>query len=409
MMNEKDIALGKHIPSIRFEGFSGEWKEKELTDEVVFFTGLTYSPNDVIKDAGTFVLRSSNVKGGEIVAADNVYVTSKVVNSENVKVGDIIVVVRNGSRSLIGKHAQVKQEMDKTVIGAFMTGIHTEQSSFINALLDTNKFTKEIEKNLGATINQITTGAFKKMQFWFSPPQEQTKIGNYFQQLDTLITQHQQKHDKLLNIKKSLLEKMFPKQGEAVPEIRFKGFSGEWEENELYEVTESYSGGTPQVGNRDFYQGEIPFIRSAEINSNTTELFISDLGLRKSSAKLVSVGCILYALYGATSGEVGRSKIDGAINQAILAIIPDKMFSQEFIMQWLRKNKSKIISTYLQGGQGNLSGAIVKSLVLNHPQYEEQTKIGNLFKHLDTLLSQHQTQLKKLKNIKQACLEKMFV
>ena len=135
------------VPQIRFKGFSGEWKESELGKKVEFFTGLTYSPHNVIKDNGTLVLRSSNVKDGQIVDADNVYVNSNVVNCSNVLKGDIAVVVRNGSRSLIGKHAQIQKEMNNTVIGAFMTGIRSEQPSFINALLDSPKFYKEIQKN----------------------------------------------------------------------------------------------------------------------------------------------------------------------------------------------------------------------------------------------------------------------
>lgn len=200
---------GADVPEIRFKGFEGAWDEKALGDEVDFFTGLTYSPTNVIKDGGTFVLRSSNVKNGELVDADNVFVDSEIVNSENVRVGDIIVVVRNGSRSLIGKHAQVKKEMNNTVIGAFMTGIHSKHSAFINSLLDTAIFNKEIEKNLGATINQITNGAFKKMLFMFPTPDEQKIIGSYFQNLDKLITLHQSELNKLNNLKKACLEKMF--------------------------------------------------------------------------------------------------------------------------------------------------------------------------------------------------------
>ena len=150
------------------------------------------------------------------------------------------------------------------------------------------------------------------------------------------------------------------KEKKNIPEIRFEGFVGEWEIRKLEEISDSYSGGTPSVGISEFYNGFIPFIRSAEINKNSTELYITELGLLNSSAKLVDVGNILYALYGATSGEVGRSQVKGAINQAILAIIPKNGFDAEFIMQYLRKKKKEIISTYLQGGQGNLSGAIVK-------------------------------------------------
>lgn len=101
------------------------------------------------------------------------------------------------------------------------------------------------------------------------------------------------------------------------PEIRFKGFSDKWKKYKLGEVTTSYSGGTPAVGITEYYNGRIPFIRSAEVNRNYTELFITQKGLDNSSAKLVSKGDILYALYGATSGEVGRARLNGAINQAI--------------------------------------------------------------------------------------------
>lgn len=171
------------------------WEQRKLEDIVTFFSGLTYSPNDV-RTEGTLVLRSSNVKNGEIVDADNVYVDPSVVNSENVQAGDIVVVVRNGSRALIGKHAEIKGFRPNTVIGAFMTGIRTEHSSFVNALLNTPLFDKEIEMNMGATINQITGYMFSKMSFLVPTPEEQDTIGNFFRQLDNLITLHQREQGK---------------------------------------------------------------------------------------------------------------------------------------------------------------------------------------------------------------------
>lgn len=168
---------------------------------------MTYTPDDV-QDTGTLVLRSSNVKNGEIVDADNVYVSDKVVISENVQKGDIIVVVRNGSRALIGKHAQIKAFMPNTVIGAFMTGLRSEQSSFVNALLDTSAFEKEIAKNMGATINQITGYMFSKMEFMIPSEKEQQKIGDYFTNLDHLITLHQCKCFHIQNVLKFIRVKI---------------------------------------------------------------------------------------------------------------------------------------------------------------------------------------------------------
>lgn len=181
---------GSNVPEIRFKGFTEAWEQRKLTEFVEFFSGLTYTPNDVQKN-GTLVLRSSNVSNGEVVDADNIYVNPQVVNSENVKVGDIVVVVRNGSRSLIGKHAQIKAFMPNTVIGAFMTGIRSECPEFTNALLNTSRFEEEIEMNMGATINQITGYMFSKMEFKVPCLDEQKKIGEYFEKLDNLITLHQ--------------------------------------------------------------------------------------------------------------------------------------------------------------------------------------------------------------------------
>lgn len=199
---------GAKVPEIRFDGFTYDWEQRKFPEFVSFFNGLTYRPDDV-EETGTLVLRSSNVKDGEIVDADNVYVNDKVAISEKVQEGDIIVVVRNGSRALIGKHAQIKASMPNTVIGAFMSGMRSKHSSFVNALLDTSAFKNEIAKNMGATINQITGYMFSKMEFMIPSGEEQQKIGEYFANLDHLITLHQRKCDELKKMKKYMLQNMF--------------------------------------------------------------------------------------------------------------------------------------------------------------------------------------------------------
>ena len=147
-----------------------------------------------------------------------------------------------------------------------------------------------------------------------------------------------------------------------------------WEQRKVCNITTSYSGGTPKSGYTEYYDGDIPFIRSGEIYSDKTELFITELGMKNSSAKMVHEGDILYALYGATSGEVSRAKLDGAINQAILAIVPNDDINANFLVEWFRKEKDKITDTYLQGGQGNLSRPPHHSSparVRKSPKYQE--------------------------------------
>ena len=194
----------------------------------------------------------------------------------------------------------------------------------------------------------------------------------------------------------------------AKPIIRFKGYQDDWEQRKVYNITTSYSGGTPKSGYTEYYDGDIPFIRSGEIYSDKTELFITELGMKNSSAKMVHEGDILYALYGATSGEVSRAKLDGAINQAILAIVPNDDINANFLVEWFRKEKDKITDTYLQGGQGNLSAQIIKELEVTIPSYDEQNKIGLYFEQLNTLITLHQRKCDETKKLKKYMLQKMF-
>ena len=192
------------------------------------------------------------------------------------------------------------------------------------------------------------------------------------------------------------------------PKIRFKGYTDDWEQRKVSEITSSYSGGTPKAGTAEYYDGDIPFIRSGEIYADTTDLFITEDGLNSSSAKMIHMGDILYALYGATSGEVSRARLDGAINQAILAIIPNDGVNADFLVEWFRKEKAQITDKYLQGGQGNLSAQIIKDLEVTIPTREEQNKIGEYFSKLNHLITLHQRKYEQTKLLKKYMLQKMF-
>ena len=195
----------------------------------------------------------------------------------------------------------------------------------------------------------------------------------------------------------------------GVPAIRFCGFTNDWEERKVSDITTSYSGGTPQAGNSEYYNGDVPFIRSGEIYGDHTELFITQKGMDNSSARMVSKGDILYALYGATSsGEVSRAGLDGAINQAILAIIPNEKYNADFLVEWFRKEKINIINKYLQGGRGNLSAQIIKNLEIVLPSFEEQDKIGDFFTEINYLITLHQRKSDQLKNVYKFILSLFF-
>ena len=191
-----------------------------------------------------------------------------------------------------------------------------------------------------------------------------------------------------------------------VPNLRFKEFQGEWEKCKLSEICTFFSGGTPSSSNKDFYGGNIAFIRSGELHADSTELFITQAGFDSSSAKMVEVGDLLLAMYGATSGDIAVSKIKGAINQAILCIRTKQ--NKKFIESVWNKHVSKNLRKYLQGGQGNLSADIVKGISFFFPTLKEQEKIANLVSLLDERIATQNKIIEDLKKLKSAISKKLL-
>ena len=398
-------------PQIRFAKFKDTWEQRKLPEFVSFFNGLTYTPDDV-QETGTLVLRSSNVKNGEIVDADNVYVSDKVATSENVQEGDIIVVVRNGSRALIGKHAQIKASMPNTVIGAFMSGIRSEYSSFVNALLDTSAFENEVAKNMGATINQITGYMFSKMEFMIPSEEEQQKIGEYFSNLDNLITLHQRKYDKLTKVKKSMLEKMFPKNGTNVPEIRFKGFTDAWEQRKLGNVLVSLQNNTlsrADLSNesgvaKNVHYGDvlIKFGEVLDVSKEQFPMILDESVLTKYKASFLQNGDVIVADT-AEDSTVGKcSEIAGLNDEIVLSGLhtipyrPVENFASGYLGYYL--NSDTYHNQLLPLMQGIKVTSISKSAMQDtdifYPKsIEEQGKISNYLQALDHLITLHQRKL----------------
>ena len=396
-MAKIDDSVKKKVPELRFPGFTDDWEERKLTDVTYSYSGLTYSPTDV-QDKGTFVLRSSNVKNDQLIDADNVYVNPDVVNSNNVKVGDVIVVVRNGSRSLIGKHAIVTKEMPHTVIGAFMSAFRGENGDYINALLSTNNFQKEVHKSLGATINQITGKDFSMMNFLTPKLEEQNKIGSFFKQLDNTIALHQRKLDLLKEQKKGYLQKMFPKNGAKVPELRFAGFADDWEERKLGEISKTtigefviktkqsdespypvYNGGRSYTGKYDEYNNDGPKIVI--------------------SARGANAGFVNYVSGRYWAGNSCYS----------VSVTKEDEFSIGYLYQFIKYNQV-LFTAYQQAANiPSVSKSDVEKFSIKYPTVLEQKKIESFFKQLDNTITLHQFKLDLLKEQKKGFLQKMFV
>ena len=237
---------------------------------------------------------------------------------------------------------------------------------------------------------------------------EQQKIADCLSSIDELIDAENRKLKALEKYKKGLMQKLFPAEGKTLPEWRFPEFQGcgEWKFKSIGKACKMFSGGTPDTSKKEFYGGTIPFIRSAEINKSSTELFITEEGFKNSSAKMVKKGDILIALYGANSGEVALSKIDGAINQAILCLRHET--NNVFVYHYFTHMKNWIISKYIQGGQGNLSGQIIKSVNLYFPKAEEQQKIADFLSEIVTMITGQSNKVEQLKAHKKGLMQGLF-
>lgn len=393
----------KKAPTIRFRGFTDDWEQRKLGD-----FGAVAMCKRIFKDQTSEKGDIPFYKIGTFGGVPDAYIPRELFNEYKQmypypEKGDILISASGSIGRTVEYTGEDAYFQDSNIVWL------RHDKSIVNLFL---KYLYEVIQWAGiegSTIKRLYNDNILTTEVMIPSVQEQEKIGAYLDSIDHLITLHQCKLDQLKKLKKYFLQNMFPAKGEKVPRIRFKGFTGDWEQRKLGDIIDSYSGGTPSVGNTAYYGGNIPFIRSAEIDNESTELFLTEDGLSNSSAKMVSKGDILYALYGATSGEVGIAKLDGAINQAILAILPHEGYDAQFIMQRLKRSKASIISTYLQGGQGNLSGTIVKNLIINTPSYVEQVRIGEYFFDLDNLIALHQCKLNQLLTMKKFMLQNLFI
>ena len=243
---------------------------------------------------------------------------------------------------------------------------------------------------------------------------EQEKIGQYFANFDRLITLHQRKYEKLHNIKKSMLEKMFPKNGSNVPEIRFKGFTEAWEQRKLGDIADIVGGGTPSTGNQSYWDGDIDWYAPAEIAdqiyANSSQKKITGLGYENSSAKMLPPGTVLFT----SRAGIGKTAIltrKGCTNQGFQSIVPHRGELDSYFI-FSRTEELKRYGELVGAGSTfvEVSGKQMAVMeLMMPPTMREQQTIGGFFQQLDNLITLHQRELEKLQNIKKSMLEKMFV
>lgn len=403
-------------PKLRFKDKNGnaypEWEENLLGDIGELRNGI--AKGSEFFGHGHKFINLQDVFGKDCLYNDDydlVETSDKERQLNDLKKGDVIFVRSSVKPSGVGLPSVVMEDLKDTVFSGFLIRFR-EHKLCLNLLYKrycfiVDSFRREVLKRSSSSANtNINQDNLANIKLKIPCLEEQEKIAFFLSKVDELINECEGEVKDLREQKKGLMQKIFSQQ------IRFKDSNNnhypEWEEKKIGEVCKTFSGGTPSITNNSYYNGDIPFIKSGEIHSCKTEMTITEAGLKNSSAKLVNKGDLLFALYGATSGEVDISQINGAINQAILCIRSDEL-NLIFLKNLLSFNKDEILCKYLQGGQGNLSAEIVKSLHFKFPCKEEQEKIAKVLSKMDELIEEKKVLLSDWQQFKKGLLQQMFV
>ena len=411
-------------PQIRFAKFKDTWEQRKL-GEMMEVTSVKRIHQSDWTDSGVRFLRARDIvaESKKENVSEPLFISQEKYDeysavSGKVKKGDLLVtgvgtigvpMLINSEEPLYFKDGNIIWFKNENVIdGRFF------YYSFNG--LNIQKFIKE-SAGLG-TVGTYTIENGKKTPINLPPKKdEQAKIGEYFFNLDHLITLHQRKYDKLTKVKKSMLEKMFPKNGANVPEIRFKGFTDAWEQRKLGELSSSFEYGLNAAAKE--YDGENKYIRITDIDDDSREFKQEDItspdtDLSSAENYRLSEGDILFARTGASVGKSYIYKVsDGLVYYAGFLIRARIMseYNAEFVFQnTLTYEYEKFIKvTSMRSGQPGVNAQEYSKYQIMVPSKPEQDKISDCFRSLDNLITLHQRKLEKLKILKKACLEKMFV
>ncbi|OOX41518.1 hypothetical protein BJL83_03635 [Vibrio parahaemolyticus] len=403
------MSIEKNVPEIRFEGFKGQWSEFSLGElgSVATNKRIFMHQTSSIGEVPFFKIGTFGKEPQLFISLDLFEDYKKRFPFPNK--GDLLFSVIGSIGRVVEYTGENQYFQDSNIVWLKHDG------TIVNSFLKQFYSIVEWSGLEGSTIKHLYNRNILETKIKMPSPKEQTQIGNYFQKLDILINQHQQKHDKLSNIKKAMLEKMFPKQGETIPEIRFKGFSGEWEEVTLGEYARFTKG--QGYSKSDLSESGTPIILYGRLYTNyQTVISQVDTFVIEKAKSLKSVGNeVIVPASGESSEDIARASAvceSGVILGGDLNIIyPNDKINPVFLALVISNGyPQKELASKAQGKSVvHIRNSDLDALLFTIPKKEEQTVIGNYFQKLDTLINQHQQQITKLNNIKHACLSKMFV
>ena len=410
-------------PALRFKGFTDPWEQRKLGEIGVFSKGVGYSKNDLceegtpiilygrlytkyetcIFDVDTFVKEKAGSvysKGGEVI------VPASGETAEDISIASVVVkpgILLGGDLNIVSPTA----EYDSAFLALTISSGATHK--YLSSLAQ------------GKSVVHLHNSDIQSVSAKFPTKREQEKIHLIFGKIDTLITLHQRKYEKLVNIKKSMLDKMFPQNGASVPEIRFKGFTDPWEQRKLGDISEIKTGPFGSTLHADDYVSDgIPIITTEHFKTGSLPIDkcglpqVSENDFSRLSAYILNAGDIVFSRVGSVdiNALITPFQSTWLFSGRVLRVRPQNKNSSQFLHTLLETEdvKNDIRTRAVGQTMPSINTEILKTTPLRLPESTlEQEQLGKYFLNLDTLITLHQRKLEKLQNIKKSCLEKMFV
>ena len=410
------------MPEVRFDGFTEDWKQSKVGEFYFFKNGLNKGKE--FFGSGTPIVNFTDVFHNRDICFSKlkgrVQLNENEIKNYEVKKGDIFFTRTSETIEEIGYPSVMTDQPSDTVFSGFVLrgrAINEDplEINFKRYVFFTEKFREEMKKKSSMTTRALTSGtAIKEMEFCYpKSKEEQERIGNFLKYLDNTIALHQQELTTLQKTKQGFLQKMFPKEGESVPQVRFPGFVGEWEELKLNTVFKDFI--VPMRDKPKEFSGSIPWTRIEDIegrfiNGTTSGQYVSEETINSMNLKIIPKGSLIVSA-SATFGVVAIVNNNLITNQTFIGLVPNTNYNIDYLYAFF---KSPNIQRKMKRESAGstifyISRKQFENMIGNFPVLEEQEIIGSFFKQLDDIISLHQRELEVLKETKKAFLQKMFV
>ncbi|MGY5294413.1 restriction endonuclease subunit S [Bifidobacterium adolescentis] len=409
------------VPQIRFAGFTDPWEQRKLGELGFAQSGIGFPDAEQGGSEGIpfFKVSDMNTPGNEreLVISNNYVTADQIARMSWHPICQVpaIFFAKVGAAVLLNRKRLVNEPflLDNNTM-AFSMDPNRLDSQFGQSLFERIDLTSLVQVGAlpsynASDVEDMTVSLPDHMD-------EQRQIGRYLARLDSLITLHQRKYDKLCVLKKSMLDKMFPKGGSLYPEIRFAGFTDPWEQRKLGEVATFGGGHTPSMSDSDNYEGgNVLWVTSQDVKSHYldgTTTQITEKGAKEltlyPAGSLVMVtrsGILRHTL------PVAELRKPSTVNQDIRVILPQGKYYGQWLLQFFISRNKELLLEFGKTGTTveSVDFSKMRDMVLLTPSLPEQQQIGHYFARLDNLITLHQRKLELLRNIKKSMLDKMFV